>query len=225
MAHRSLIAFSSLLLVAACSSGPGGGAGLGGEAFQIDIASQSERLLTDARKKKAETGCAAAIPTYRVAASLGKGHDTAQYELGDCLLQAASDGASQEPLLAEEGAFWLRRAAHAGNARAQAALAEALSGAPDRAYPSVDPDPVEGFGWALIYEDNAAHKLYGLPDLNLATAGHFRSQMTPEMIDAAEAFAAAFKPTDMAVFVPPVIEGPRRSLKGAFRPSIQGERR
>lgn len=205
------LAFFAISL-AACASGPqrgGGGA-------QIDVASQAERILGDARKKKSDDDCTAAIPSYRVVASLGKGHDTAQYELGACLLEAKSDTTTATALLRDEGLFWLRRAAYAGNARAQLALADALSGANGHESAGLRPNIVEGFGWSLVYADNAAHKLYGLPDLPPAAADHFRTQMTDAMISEANAFAAAFQKIEMAVFTPP---SPPR---GAARPQGPG---
>ncbi len=187
----------------ACASGPQRS---GGATIKIDIASQSERILADARKKRSEADCAAAIPSYRVVASFGKGHDTAQYELGACLLEAKADGPAATALLREEAVFWLRRAAYAGNARAQLALAGALSGADGHVVAGLRPDLVEGYGWALIYADNAAHNLYGLPDLHPIAADHFRARMTDAMIDEAETFAAAFRQIEMAVFTPPAFE-------------------
>ena len=191
--------------LAACASGPKRG---GGAIVKIDVASQSERILADARKKRSEMDCAAAIPSYRVVASFGKGHDTAQYELGACLLEATADTPAAETLLREEGVFWLRRAAYAGNARAQLALADALSGAGEHAIAGLKPDIVEGYGWSLIYADNAAHKLYGLPDLHPTAADQFRTQMSDAMISEAHAFAADFRTLEMAVFTPPTFEGP-----------------
>ncbi len=201
--------------LAACASGPQRGGGGPGGGAPIDVASQSERILADARKKKSDKDCAAAIPSYRVVASLGKGHDTAQFELGACLLEASADTADTivaTALFRDEGLFWLRRAAYAGNARAQLALAGALSGADGHAAAGPQSDIVEGYGWSLIYADNAAHKLYGLPDLHPIAADHFRAQMSDAMISEANAFAAAYQKIEMAVFTPPTRE------RGAGRP-------
>ena len=206
--------------LAACASGPQQQAG--GPRPTIDVASQTERILADARKKKAEKDCAAAIPSYRVVASFGKGHDTAQYELGACLLEAPGETPAAISLLREEGLFWLRRAAYAGNARAQLALASALSGADGHAVSGLNPDLTEGYGWSLIYADNAAHNLYGLPDLPPVAADHFRTRMTPAAIDDAEAFAAAFRQIEMAVFTPPVFD---RAGRGQGFGGPGGERR
>ncbi len=202
IARTATLVFA-LTSLAACASGPKRG---GGAIVKIDVASQSERILADARKKRSERDCMAAIPSYRVVASFGKGHDTAQYELGACLLEANADAAAATTLLREEGLFWLRRAAYAGNARAQLALSGALSGAEGHAVVGLRPDLVEGYGWSLIYADNAAHKLYGLPDLHPVAADHFRGQMSDAMVGDAEAFAAAYRKIEMAVFTPPASE-------------------
>lgn len=204
---RAAVLIFAYVFLAACASGPKGA----GAIVKIDVASQSERILADARKKKSEQDCAAAIPSYRVVASFGKGHDTAQYELGACLLETTADTAASETLLRDEGLFWLRRAAYAGNARAQLALADALSGANSHAVAGLKPDIVEGYGWSLIYADNAAHKLYGLPDLHPTAADHFRTQMSDAMVSEAHAFAADFHTLEMAVFTPPAYEGPERA--------------
>lgn len=221
----TFIKSTALLAVAialtACASGPKGSQGAGG--FQIDVASQSERILADARKKRNDEGCAKAIPSYRVVASFGKGHDTAQYELGACLMEIAANPV-EGALLREEGAFWLRRAAYAGNARAQLTLASSLSGADGHSVAGLAPDLVEGYGWSLIYSDNAAHKLYGLPELHPVAADHFRTQMTPDMINDAEAFAARYRQVEMDVFTPPVFESPARR-GGQFGPGARERRR
>ncbi len=207
--------------LAACASAPQRGAGQG-PAAKIDVASQSERLLANARKKRSEKDCAAAIPSYRVVSSFGKGHDTAQYELGACLLAVPEEIPAAAALLREEGLFWLRRAAYAGNARAQLALAGALSGAEGHAVAGLRPDLVEGYGWSLIYADNAAHNLYGLPDLHPVAADHFRTRMSDAMIDEAETFAADFRQIEMAVFTPPASE---RGKQGRRPDGAGGERR
>lgn len=196
----------SLLTLAACASGPQRGPG-GGQfrGAGLDVSAQSARILADARKKKAEQGCAAAIPSYRVVASFGLDHETAQYELGACLLEAASGDGAEPALLQEEGLFWLRRAAYAGEPRAQVALADALSGA-SPASAGIMPNLVEAYGWALLYEDNAAHNLYGLPELQPAVADHFRTQMNADEISDAQAFAAAYREIKMEVFTPPAGE-------------------
>jgi TPR repeat protein len=215
----------SFCVLAACASGPPRGAGPGA-GRQVDLASQSERLLNAARKKKNEQGCASAIPTYRVVSSFGKGHDTAQYELGACLFETSADSAAEQGLLRDEGLFWMRRAAWAGNARAQLALAGALSGADGHAVAGLGPDLVEGYGWALIYADNAAHKLYGLPDLHPIAAAHFRERMTAAMVDDAENFATDYRQLEMAVFTPPARErGAEQQGAQGRGPGPGGERR
>jgi len=216
---RSAVAIVFAAGLSACASGPDRA---GGPRPTIDVASQSERILADARRKKEEQDCAAAIPSYRVVASFGKGHDTAQYELGACLLEAPTENAAATSLMREEGLFWLRRAAYAGNARAQLALAGALSGAQSHGAAGVAPDLVESYGWSLIYADNAAHNLYGLPDLHPIVADHFRAQMSGAMIEAAEDFAADFRQLEMSAFTPPAFE---RTNRGRSGPGPDGERR
>jgi len=221
IAKIAVLAFFAASL-AACASGPKRGNGGGAP---IDVSSQAERILADARKKKSDKDCMTAIPSYRVVASLGKGHDTAQYELGACLLDANADTTTANALLRDEGFFWLRRAAYAGNARAQLALAGALSGASGHSAAGLRPDLVEGFGWSLIYADNAAHKLYGLPDLHPAAADHFQAQMTDAMITDANAFAAAFQKIEMAVFTPPATARGARGQQGQGPAGGQERRR
>ena len=194
----------SALALSACASGPSRGrGGGGGGGAKIDVSSQAETILSDARKKKAESSCAAAIPSYRVVSSFGKGYEVAQSELGACLLEVATvSNPANASLLREEALLWLRRSAYAGNASAQLALADALSGASPIAN-SITPDLVEGYGWALIYKDNAAHKLYGLPELHPAVANHFNAQLDDTTRSAAQSFAANYKRVEMDVFVPP----------------------
>ena len=211
---RTAVLFIACACVAGCASGSKKGSGAG-RIVKIDVASQSARILADARKKKSEKDCGAAIPSYRVVASFGKGHDTAQYELGACLLEATAETSAGEALLRDEGLFWLRRAAYAGNARAQLALAGALSGAESHVVAGMKPDLVEGYGWALIYADNAAHNLYGLPDLHPVAAEHFRVQMSDTMISNAHAFAADFRTLEMPVFTPPASAQEGRGASGA----------
>ncbi len=83
---------------------------------------QPGRLLAMARDTQAKKGCKSAIPAYRVISSFGDGYDIAQYELGACLLESATDNPAETALFHEEAALWLRRAAWAGNARAQLKL-------------------------------------------------------------------------------------------------------
>ncbi|MEO1252195.1 MAG: hypothetical protein AAFW81_07610 [Pseudomonadota bacterium] len=213
---------AAALIAASCASGPDRP---GGPAVAVSVGAQAERLLADARKRRDADGCASAIPSYRVVASFGKGHDTAQFELGECLLFAAKDAPDQD-LLAEEGLFWLRRAAWAANPRAQLALAHGLSGTVALERYGLPRDLVEAYGWALIYEDNAAHALYGLPALNLAAADAFTSQMTPAEIDKGEAFAASYRKIEMDVFQPPAVEGRASRAEGARPPGApEGRRR
>lgn len=219
--HLTILAIATIALsLAACASGPQRGPAGG---FKIDVASQAETILADARRKKAEKNCAAAIPSYRVVSSFGKGYDVAQSELGNCLLEVASADNTDTALLQEEALFWLRRSAYAGNARAQLALSNALSGAAPGAA-GITPNLVESYGWALIYEDNAAHSLYGLPDLHPQTAAFFRTQLNDTATTAAQSFAASYKQVEMDVFVPPFAGDRERGQANGGRRGQGGER-
>lgn len=192
-------AVAAVLTLAACASGPGGPQP-GQE--PVSAVNQPERLLTYARKIKAEQGCAEAAPAFRVIASFGKGYEVAQYELGACLLEAAGDD-PEAVLFREEALLWLRRAAWAGNARAQGTLARVLSGAPAAEAYGIAPRPEEALGWAMIYKENAAHELYGLALVDPAVLAHMKSGLHADAIAGAEAFAADFEPVVMAIFTPP----------------------
>ncbi|MEM9014962.1 MAG: hypothetical protein AAGB02_07625 [Pseudomonadota bacterium] len=162
---------------------------------------QSDRLLGLARKQQAEKGCAAATPTYRVIASFGDGYEVAQYELGACLFEMESEHTMETRLFKKEAAFWLERAAYAGNARAQGMLAELLSGVePAPGFPT---DPVAAMGWTLIYESNAEHTLYGLKDTAPAVRAHLETSLTEDEKRQAQAFAAGFDEFTMESFTPP----------------------
>lgn len=200
--RRSILGCLLAGTLAACAGGPSRGPGL--VSGPIDVSAQSERLLVHAREERSEAGCAKAIPTYRVVASFGKGYDVAQYELGACLLDVEADG-GDAALLRDEGVLWLRRAAYAGNARAQLALAEALA----------TNEPVEAQGWALVYAENAAHELYGLPNLSPAARRHLDASLSEAERQTAAAFARDFTEIDMAVFTPPPSERAAQRGRGA----------
>jgi len=158
------------------------------------------RILADARERLKKNGCAAAAPAYRVAAALGKGMETAQHELGDCLLDMAkaSDAADVDrELLREEGLLWLARAAHAGNARAQRSLVMLFASPVAGAH-----DPAAALRWALTYEKNPEADLYGGPLPSTLVDG-LRSDIPLEDVAAAEAFAAAFQPRHLPAYTAP----------------------
>lgn len=181
--------------------------------------SRPERLLAHARDLQAKEGCGAAAPSYRVIAAFGEGYEIAQYELGDCLLKVTGATDAEAALYREEALFWLRRAAYAGNARAQHRLATALSGAELGGAPEVTPAPEEALGWALIYTDNSDRDLYGLAPIYPEILDHLAASLTEEQRERAEKFAADFDEIKMPLFTPPAMqrgEGERRR-KGEFK--------
>jgi len=186
--------------------------------------SRPELLLSAARKIRSDKGCAAALPTFRVIASFGKGHEVAQSELGACLLEVAEGEGEESALFRDEGLLWLRRAAWGGEARAQWTLANILSGAPGAREAGVGAAPKEALGWALVYENNAAHKLYGLDPVDPNVVAHLHGALTPEASADAETFAAEFTPIAMATFTPPARQNAKRRGRSDGRPS-GGQRR
>lgn len=173
-----------------------------------NIAAGPERLLAKAREVREETGCIEAAPTYRVVAAMGEGQEAAQHELGECLLLI--DGASPEEtaLFRQEGVFWLTRAAYAGNARAQRALAVHFG-----ARASKDNSPTDALKWALVYEKNGDATLYGYQSLPPTFVPGLKKDAGETGIATAEAFAGAFKPVALAKFTPP----PPEKFKGPPR--------
>ncbi len=221
MTSKFFIAASSLAL-AACASGgrQAETPGPTGPAASLD---QSGRLLKHAREAKADKGCAEAIPTYRVIASFGEGYEVAQYELGACLLDIVDESDIQARLFNDEGILWLRRAAWAGNARAQWRLATTLSGAGDEALPT-PPNPIEALGWAHVYKSNAAHELYGLAPISTTILAHLGASLTDEQKAAAVKFSDDFVEMKMAVFTPP--GRPQGAREGRdFQPAERQQRR
>ncbi|NOX82552.1 MAG: hypothetical protein GXP06_06130 [Alphaproteobacteria bacterium] len=180
---------------------------------------QPERLLAHARKAQANKGCDKAIPTYRVIAGFGEGYEVAQYELGACLLETAPTS-EQASLLTQEGLFWLRRAAWAGNARAQWRLAMVLSGAPSPYAENVAAVPTEAMGWALVYKDNATRELYGLAPVYPKVLNHLNATLPQNAKADATTFADDFVEIKMAIFTPPA-QGP--NVEKADKPRSQGQ--
>lgn len=204
-------AFAALVLLAACASGPAGPEG------PASALNQAERLLTHARKIKAEKGCAEAAPTFRVVAGFGQGYEIAQHELGACLLEMTAGGGPEAALFREEALFWLRRAAWAGEARAQWTLANVLSGSAATHTHGVAARPAEALGWALVYEVNAVHELYGLARVNPAVLADLSKTLPAEAVAEAETFAADFEPVTMALFSPPPRENADRRTPGGYQ--------
>lgn len=222
--NKLWIAATCALLIAAggCASGGGkreaarerGGPGAG--------LNQSRVLLSRARDIQSEQGCARAIPTYRVVASFGEGYEVAQYELGACLLQI--DGASPDEtmLFREESVLWIKRAAWAGNARAQHQLAHILSGANYAAAKGVSPNPQQAMGWALVYEANPARELYALPDVAAPVLSHLQASLSEDEQTAATVFAKEFDEITLAVFTPPAQRRERNASGQQRRGSPDG---
>lgn len=181
------------------------------------------RLTAFARKLRADKGCAAAAPAFRVIAAMGEGNEAAQHELGECLLEIDGANPTETALFREEARFWLTRAAYAGNARAQRRLVLDMA-APANALH----DPKAALQWALVYEKNPTADLYGYKELPKTLAPGLRASLTPEAIAEAEAFAAAFAPLYLPKFEAPKRDSakadPRRTPPGARprRPGIGG---
>lgn len=199
----NIIKASAFLLIslamAACASGGSGANRAAGPAPGLQ---QPGKLLALARDTQAKKGCAAALPAYRVISSFGDGYEIAQYELGACLLESGGVSDAETALLREEAALWLRRAAWAGNARAQLSLAQLLSGASgtDR---GVAPAPAEALGWAIIYNENAQRELYDLPAVPGPVTAHLETNLDMAARERALAFAESFTPVKMTAFTPP----------------------
>jgi hypothetical protein len=157
------------------------------EALQADDIPDGVRLLSVARALRTEKGCVIAAPTYRAIVGLGNGFEAAQHELGECLLSISGQTPADTSLLHEEGAFWLKRAAYAGNARAQRALAM-NSAAPNSAIFN----PKEALQWCLVYERNAEAELYGYKSLPPTLVAGLRADLDAGSIAEAETFANEF---------------------------------
>ncbi|MEZ5897387.1 MAG: hypothetical protein R3C40_12135 [Parvularculaceae bacterium] len=179
--------------VAAKASGPSDE-----PAQQSDEAPQSGSLLAYARGLRTEKGCAEATPAYRVVAAMGKGLEPAQHELGECLLMMTGKNAADTALLHEEGAFWLKRAAYAGNARAQRALVMAYA-APNSAIHNDG----EALKWGLVYQHNSGAELYGFKELPPTLVPGLMSTLDPEEIELAETFANQFTAFSLPEFERP----------------------
>jgi len=228
LVKRLLILAAVLASSAACASGPKGpeggppgegpmAGGPGGGAMQ-----RGEVLLAAARDVRTKEGCSAAAPSYRVVAGMGAGYEAAQDELGECLLVMTGANETETSLFREEAAFWLKRAAYAGNARAQRALS-IFYGTADN--PSAS--PVEALKWAIVYEGNSDSALYGFQALPPTFTPGLRAAMTHEQAAAAEKFAADFTPISLAAFTPPKEERGKRQRQGGPQggPPPGGQRR
>ncbi len=154
-------------------------------------------LMAEARKILKKKGCIAAAPTYRVAAAMGAGFEPAQHELGDCLLNTPGATPAEDALLKQEAFFWLNRAAHAGNARAQRLLAVQYA-SPN----GVRHDSTAALQWALVFNTNPEKSLYSQPLPPTMVSG-LRAGLSDAAIAQAETFAASFTPLQLEAFTPP----------------------
>lgn len=207
---KAFLTAGLVLLVAACAPGrrppmSGGHGAPGGGAHEAGV-NQPAAILAHARDEQAKQGCAAAIPSYRVVAGFGEGYEIAQYELGQCLLTAEGSGPAETALYREESLFWLRRAAWAGDPRAQGRLAFILSGAKDQIRDGIAPAPEAALGWALVYAANSERDLYGLKPVYPEIMTYLHATLTAADEKKAEAFAADFHEIKMAMFSPPAMQ-------------------
>lgn len=163
------------------------------------------RLTAFARKVRAEKGCLAAAPAFRVAAAMGDGNEAAQHELGECLLDMQGANPTETALFRKEAHFWLTRAAYAGNARAQRRLVLDMA-APANALH----DPKGALQWALVYEKNPTADLYGFKELPKTLIPGLKASLSATQIAEAEAFASGFTTLPLARFEAPTAEKPKR---------------
>lgn len=180
------------------------------------------RLTAFARRTRADKGCAAAAPAFRVVAAMGEGNDAAQHELAECLLEMQGASPTETALFRDEARFWLTRAAYAGNARAQRRLVLDMA-APANALH----DPKAALQWALVYEKNPTADLYGFKELPKTLIPGLKTSLPPEAVAGADAFATSFVPIMLAKFEAPKAQKPagdRRPPPGARprRPGIGG---
>ncbi|MEM1396594.1 MAG: hypothetical protein AAGH38_03990 [Pseudomonadota bacterium] len=153
------------------------------------------RVLARARAALKKDGCKAAAPAYRVAASMGADFEAAQYELGDCLITMSGTTQLETDLFRQEGMFWLNRAAHAGNARAQYRLATLHASPVSGAH-----DPLTSLKWSLLYNDNPEADLYGQGPLPSTMVPGLMQDLSPEAVAEAEAFVSGFEPITLEKF-------------------------
>ena len=159
---------------------------------------EAARILAWARGIRDKKGCAEAAPAYRVVAGMGEGFEPAQHELGECLTTVTGSSPEETALFREEALFWLKRAAYAGNARAQRALS-ILYGAADSAVHS----PADALKWALIYDKNGDADLYGYKALPPTYVPGLKNDLGAEDVAAAEAFAASFALIKLGAYAGP----------------------
>ncbi|WDI32609.1 hypothetical protein PUV54_05295 [Hyphococcus flavus] len=213
MFARSVLLISLALCAAACAGSGKRGPGQG----QRPSASiqQPSSLLAKARTVQGRQGCAKAAPTYRIVASYGEGYEIAQYELGACLMEMEGAGAQETVLFREEGLFWLKRAAWAGDPRAQLKLTQVLSGVPAYAVSHVAVDPLSAMTWAEIYDANGVRETYGLQPVGPVVLEKLHAALDQNELQRARKEAAGFTKISLDEFVPPVGD---RAGQGGQRP-------
>lgn len=198
-----------MFLLAACASGP-----KGPPAEALAAASANgEAILAQARKVRADRGCAEAAPAYRVVAGMGEGFEAAQHELGECLISLVGTSPGETALFRQEGVFWLTRAAYAGNARAQRALA-LFYGAADNPAGS----PAEALRWAMLYDRNSGADLFGYQGLPPTFEPGLKAALSPAERAEVEKFVADFTPITLTPFVAAHAEKERAAPAGERRP-------
>ncbi|MEM9170332.1 MAG: hypothetical protein AAGC56_11840 [Pseudomonadota bacterium] len=214
-------------LLSACAGSPKAGPGGPGAAAHGGGAPTAERLVKRARALQEEKSCAAAAPTYRMAASTGAGRESAQHELGECLLTMAvgsseAGRAVEARLFHEEGLFWLRRAAYAGNARAQRALAVHFG-----TTSNPDADAATALRWAKLYQANPDASVLGYKSLPATFVPGLESDVDAGTVADVASFVATFEPVTMATFEFPRAEnnGSRGRGQRAQRPPQGGGQR
>lgn len=210
---HALLPFAGLLLLAACASGPKGPPD-GAAAVR---AANGEAILAQARKTRADKGCAQAAPAYRVAAGMGEGFEAAQHELGECLIALNGTSPVETALFRQEGVFWLTRAAYAGNARAQRALA-LFYGAADNPAGA----PGAALRWAILYDKNSGADLFGYQGLPPTFEPGLKAALSPAERAEVDKFVAEFTPITLTPFIAARAEKERRGPTGEH---LQGQGR
>jgi hypothetical protein len=161
------------------------------------------RVVLFARELRDKEGCAKAAPAFRVVASMGEGQESAQHELGECLLEMKGASEVETALFRQEGEFWLTRAAFAGYARAQRSLAMDMASPANALH-----NPKGSLMWSLIYEKNPTSDLYGYAKLPATLVPGLKSALIETDRVEAEEFASKFSPIVLTKF-----EGPKRDGK------------
>lgn len=180
---------------------------------------EASRILAFARDIRETKGCAQATPAFRVIAAMGEGFEAGQHELAECLLTLNGANETETQLFRDEAFFWMKRAAYAGNARAQRSLSY-LYGSGDSARPSTE----EALRWALVYQANGESDVYGFKELPATYIPGLKNTLSADDIVEAEAFAASFA----AIRLTPYEGPPRPKLKRGDRtegPPEGGQRR